>query len=110
MTGEAASGTTPAPVRRPKRWPRWIAALAVLGIVLMGWRWWTLSRTPQFGIVIDATEPAQDFTLDASIGRPVSLSELPRQARTALLRLHHLPGRMSHHAGRPAYGDAGVGQ
>ncbi len=75
MTGEAASGATPAPVRRPSRWPWWVAALAVLGIVLLGWRWWTLSRTPQYGIVIDATEPAQDFTLDASLGRPVSLSE-----------------------------------
>jgi protein SCO1/2 len=47
----------------------------LLGAVLAGWRWYTQSRTPQYGIVIDAVAPVEDFTLDGSIGRQVSLAE-----------------------------------
>ena len=43
--------------------------------VLLGSRWWTFARAPQYGIVIDAAQPAQDFTLQGSNGRPVTLSE-----------------------------------
>lgn len=75
VTGEAASEAPPTPVWRRSRWPWLVAALVLLGLAILGWRWWTLGRTPQYGIVIDSAQPAPDFTLDASIGRPVSLSE-----------------------------------
>jgi protein SCO1/2 len=51
-----------------------VALFVLLGAVL-GWRWWAQSRTPQYGIVIDAGEPMQDFTLQGSTGQPVSLAE-----------------------------------
>jgi protein SCO1 len=75
VAGEATGGVTPTPGRQRSRWPWLVAALVLLGVALLGWRWWTLSRMPQYGIAIDSVEPAQDFTLDASTGRPVSLSE-----------------------------------
>lgn len=74
-TGEATGAASANPVRRRSRWLYWVAALVLLGAALAGWRWYTLSRTPQHGIVIDAAEPAQDFTLAGSNGRPVSLAE-----------------------------------
>jgi protein SCO1 len=75
VAGEATGGVTPSPGRQRSRWPWLVAALVLLGVVLLGWRWWTLSRVPQYGIAIDSAEPAQDFTLDASTGRAVSLSD-----------------------------------
>jgi protein SCO1/2 len=44
-------------------------------VALLGWRWWAGGRAPQYGIVIDSTIPAEDFTLPSSLGRPVALSE-----------------------------------
>jgi protein SCO1/2 len=62
-------------MHRRSRWPWWVLGLVLLGVVLAGWRWYAQSRTPQYGIVIDAVAPVEDFTLAGSIGRPVSLAE-----------------------------------
>jgi protein SCO1/2 len=76
LTGEAAGPAGVTPARRRSRWPLWVAAvlLLVAGGVL-GWRAWAQNRTPQYGILIEATTPAEDFTLQGSNGRPVALSE-----------------------------------
>jgi protein SCO1/2 len=52
-----------------------VAGLLLLGVALLSWRWWSLNRAPQFGIVIDSVQAAQDFTLVGSNDRPVTLSE-----------------------------------
>jgi protein SCO1/2 len=76
MTDKAMSELPPSAERRRIRWPLWIGgALAVLALAFLAWRLWGPAGAPQYGIVVDAAEPAEDFTLDGSIGRPVSLSE-----------------------------------
>jgi protein SCO1/2 len=81
ITGAPKGEVPPAPVRRRGRlaWGL-VGGLALILLVAGGLSW--LGRTtakPQYGIVIDATAPAADFTLDSSLGRPVSLSEFHGQ-------------------------------
>lgn len=76
MSGEAAGGAAPAPIQKPRGWRSWwVAGLVLVVFVVLGSRWWTFARAPEYGIAIGAAQPAQDFTLQGSNGRPVTLSE-----------------------------------
>ena len=52
-----------------------MAGLVLVVFVVLGSRWWTFARAPEYGIAIGAAQPAEDFTLQGSNGRPVTLSE-----------------------------------
>ncbi len=54
----------------------WVILLATVGTagVFLVQRFWPWS-VPQYGILIDATAPAEDVRLDSSLGHPVSLSD-----------------------------------
>lgn len=75
-TSGAAPGQLPTPAQSPRRrWLWWVGA-AVIVLALLG-GWWLLQRNrgPAYGIAVNATAPALDFTLDATTGQPVSLSD-----------------------------------
>ena len=76
-TGEAP----PAPVRGRRRLAWFlVGAVALILLIAAGFNWLRgATAAPQYGIVIDAAEPAADFTLDSSLGRPVTLSEFRGQ-------------------------------
>ncbi len=77
VTG-AAAGNNPSPASRgraPLSW--WLAGLVVLGLLAVGglWMWGRANASPRYGIVIDSASASEDFSLDSSLGRPLSLSE-----------------------------------
>lgn len=49
--------------------------MVLVAFVVLGSRWWTFARAPEYGIAIGAAQPAEDFTLQGSNGGPVTLSE-----------------------------------
>lgn len=77
MTGANKGEAPPISARRRGRLVWWsVAGLAVILLAAAGLSWLgRATAAPQYGIVIDSQEPAADFTLDSSLGRPVSLSE-----------------------------------
>jgi len=76
-TGEAPTTSE----RRRSRLVWWVGAgIAVILVAAAGFAWLRRAgAAPQYGIVIDSAQPAADFTLDSSLGRPVALSEFRGQ-------------------------------
>lgn len=51
-------------------------AVVVLGIgAFVLWQRFGPRPAPQYGVVVNASRPVDDFTLDSTLGRPVALSE-----------------------------------
>lgn len=67
----------PTPTRQRSRSVKWV----VLGCVLAGLGiaaylvWGPRSTAPEYGVVIDSPTPAENFTLDSTTGKPVSLAD-----------------------------------
>jgi protein SCO1/2 len=79
-TGANPEEAPAAPVRKRRGLVWWLCGvLALILLIAAGFRWLRqATAAPQYGIVIDPT-PAADFTLDSSLGRPVTLSEFRGQ-------------------------------
>lgn len=59
----------------------WLAALLVLvvgGAAVLLWRTFG-PRSPQYGVVVAASTPVEDFQLDSTLGRSVALSDFAGQ-------------------------------
>jgi protein SCO1 len=81
--GSTGGATDIQPAAQPRRRPiRWLAAalllvaIAVVALLLLRGQF----AQPQYGIAIDDPEPAVDFTLDSSLGKPVALSDFRGKA------------------------------
>lgn len=77
----------PPPARTPKRkslWA-WVIALALVALIGVIGIWFLTQRTapPKYGVLVNAPEPAGNFTLSGSTGEPVSLSDF--RGKTVLL-------------------------
>jgi protein SCO1/2 len=58
---------------RPRRWPIILGGGAILVAFVLGWQW--LRPYALHGILLQSPQPANDFVLDTSAGKPFHLSD-----------------------------------